>query len=205
MIQWKELILHQKFQVTIFQLTFHIARKRKGARVWEHIESYFIDGKEKAIYKYCKLKLSSEPGQGTNHLSRHIGMYCPSIPSGERNIFLLHWKHPYSDGDHPIFDPQVCYLLIAKSFVSAEIAFWKADDPNWKNLLNYIHPSFWTVGRQFVRSYCLVYCMRKLRNNCIVMLNSCGPILFWLLIFVRLIRIWVAYVSLRTMSMLKFG
>jgi hypothetical protein len=47
--------------------------------------------------------------------------------------------------------PRRVYTLIAKFFISAEIAFKKADDPYWQKLVNYCHPDF-RVGRQSVRT-----------------------------------------------------
>lgn len=128
---------------------------KKRAKVWEYVELETIDGKEKAVCNYCKMKLSCEHGQGTNHLNRHIGLHCHNFPHEDRERFLVSCKRQAMDGDQSIFDPQVCRALIAKFFISAEIAFRKADDPYWKKLLNYFHPSFVVVGRQTIRSDCL--------------------------------------------------
>uniref|UniRef100_J3LQG6 BED-type domain-containing protein n=1 Tax=Oryza brachyantha TaxID=4533 RepID=J3LQG6_ORYBR len=117
LLDYKETSLHTMERaistsgVLVDSLTVDLSLQRshkKRARIWEHIETELIDGKEKAICKFCKLKLSSEPGQGTNHLNRHIGMYCPSIPTEERDKVLLHWKSHSSDGDQPIFDAKSC-------------------------------------------------------------------------------------------------
>jgi hypothetical protein len=52
---------------------------KRRAKVWEHIESEVVDGIEKAIYKYCRVQLSSVAVKGTSHLNKHIGYHCPQI------------------------------------------------------------------------------------------------------------------------------
>jgi hypothetical protein len=47
--------------------------------VWDHIDSELLDRKEKAVYKFCKLHLSSAKGKGTTHLNRHISMYFHAV------------------------------------------------------------------------------------------------------------------------------
>ena len=102
--------------------------------------------------------------KGTNHLNRHIGFHCHAIPQEDRDRFLATLKTKYINGDQVVFDPEVFRILIAKYFICAEIAFRKADDPNWKNLINYCQPSFRVVGRQSVRTYCvLLYEEEKLQ------------------------------------------
>ena len=32
---------------------------KKRAKVWAYVDTEFVDGVEKAVYKYCKLQLSS--------------------------------------------------------------------------------------------------------------------------------------------------
>ena len=102
--------------------------------------------------------------KGTNHLNRHIGFHCHAIPQEDRDRFLATLKTKSINGDQVVFDPEVFRILIAKYFICAEIAFRKADDPNWKNLINYCQPSFRVVGRQSVRTYCvLLYEEEKLQ------------------------------------------
>lgn len=105
--------------------------------------------------KYCKLQLSSVSGKGTTHLNRHIAYHCHHIPQEDRDRFLATLKSK-SGGEHYVFDPVVFRGLIAKYFLSAEIAFRKADDPAWKEMINYCQPSFRVVGRQTVRADCLM-------------------------------------------------
>ena len=102
--------------------------------------------------------------KGTNHLNRHIGFHCHAIPQEDRDRFLATLKTKSINGDQVVFDPEVFRILIAKYFICAEIAFRKADDPNWKNLTNYCQPSFRVVGRQSVHTYCvLLYEEEKLQ------------------------------------------
>ena len=61
-----------------------------------------------------------------------------------------------SDRDNSVFDPVVFRGLIAKYFLSAKVAFRKADDPAWKAMINYCQPSFNVVGQQTVRADCLI-------------------------------------------------
>jgi len=123
-----------------------------------------VDGREKAICKYCKLRLSSQPEKGTNHLNRYIGFHCHAIPQEDSNRFLATLETKSINGDQVVFDPEVFCILIAKYFINAEIAFQKADDPNWKNLINYCQPSFRVVGHQSVRTNCvLLYEKEKLQ------------------------------------------
>ena len=129
---------------------------KKRAKVWEHIESEVVDGIEKAICKYCRTQLSLVAGKGTSHLNRHIGYHCPQITQEDRDRFLATLKSKPSDGDQVIFYPVVFRGLIAKYFISAEIAFRKAEDPAWKEMINYCQPSFRVVGRQSVRADCLL-------------------------------------------------
>ena len=129
---------------------------KKRAKVWEHIELEVVDGIEKAICKYCRTQLSLVAGKGTSHLNRHIGYHCPQITQEDRDRFLATLKSKPSDGDQVIFDPVVFRGLIAKYFISAEIAFRKAEDPAWKEMINYCQPSFRVVGRQSVRADCLL-------------------------------------------------
>lgn len=53
---------------------------KRRAKVWDYVDSELVDGKEKAVCKYCKLHLSSVPGRGNSHLNRHIGLHCQLIP-----------------------------------------------------------------------------------------------------------------------------
>jgi hypothetical protein len=44
----------------------HSGRSRKKrAKVWAYVDSEIVDGIEKAVCKYCKLRLSSVLGKGT--------------------------------------------------------------------------------------------------------------------------------------------
>jgi len=128
---------------------------KKRAKVWAYVDSEIVDGIEKAVCKYCKLQLSSVSGKGTTHLNRHIGYYCHHIPQEDRDRFLATLKNK-SDRDNFVFYPVVFRGLIAKYFLSAEVAFRKADDPAWKEMINYCQPSFNVVGRQTVRADCLI-------------------------------------------------
>jgi len=65
-------------------------------------------------------------------------------------------KTKSSEGDQFVFDPVVFRGLVAKYFISTEIAFRKAEDPAWKEMINYCQPSFKVVGRQSVRADCLL-------------------------------------------------
>ena len=129
---------------------------KKRAKVWEYVDTELVDGKEKAVCKFCKIHLSSVAGQGTTHLNRHIALYCHEIPTEDRDRFLATMKTKPNDGDQHVFDPVVFRGLIAKYFISAEIAFRKAEDPCWKEMINYCQPSFRAVGRQSVRGDCLL-------------------------------------------------
>jgi hypothetical protein len=55
-----------------------------------------------------------------------------------------------------VFDPVVFRGLVAMYFLHGEVAFQKADDPAWKEMINYCQPSFHAVGRQTVRSDCMM-------------------------------------------------
>ena len=129
---------------------------KRRAKVWDYVDSEVVDGKEKAICKYCKIHLSSVPGRGNSHLNRHIGFHCQYIPQEDRDRFLATLKSKSTDGEHHVFEPVVFWHLIAKYFVRAEVTFRKADDPSWVELLNYCQPSFRVVGCQTVRSDCLL-------------------------------------------------
>ncbi|PWZ38286.1 hypothetical protein Zm00014a_041422 [Zea mays] len=85
---------------------------KRRAKVWDHVDSELIDGKEKAVCKYCKAHLSSAAGKGTTHLNRHISVYCHAIPPEERQRFLATQKTK-PDVAH-VFDPVVFRGLIAK-------------------------------------------------------------------------------------------
>lgn len=65
-------------------------------------------------------------------------------------------KTKSSDGDQFVFDPVVFRGLVAKYFISAEIASRKAEDPAGKEMINYCQPSFRVVGRQSVWADCLL-------------------------------------------------
>ena len=127
---------------------------KRRAKVWDYVDSELVDGKEKAICKYCKAHLSSVAGKGTTHLNRHISTYCHAISQEERQRFLATQKTK-PDEAH-VFDPVVFRGLIAKYFLSAEISFRKCEDPSWKEMINYYQPSFRLVGRQTVRSDCML-------------------------------------------------
>ncbi|KAJ1266108.1 hypothetical protein BS78_08G125900 [Paspalum vaginatum] len=131
-------------------------RQKEGQKSREYVDTELVDGKEKAVCKFCKTHLSSVAGQGTTHLNRHIASYCREIPPEDRERFLATMKTKPNDGDQHVFDPAVFRGLIAKYFISAEIAFRKAEDPCWKEMINYCQPSFRIVGRQSVRGDCLL-------------------------------------------------
>ncbi|KAG2596499.1 hypothetical protein PVAP13_5KG165914 [Panicum virgatum] len=128
---------------------------KKRAKVWAYVDTELIDGVEKAVCKYCKLQLSSVPGKGTTHLNRHIGYYCHHIPQEDRDTFLASLKNT-PGRDNSVFDPVVFRGLIAKYFLHGEVAFRKADDPTWREMINYCQPSFNVVGRQTVRADCMM-------------------------------------------------
>ncbi|XP_012700597.1 zinc finger BED domain-containing protein RICESLEEPER 2 [Setaria italica] len=130
---------------------------RKRAKVWEFVDTEVVDGKEKAICRYCKFQLSSEPGKGTTHLNRHIAIHCHSIPQEDRDRFIATLKPKSLNEEKSVLDPEVFHVLIAKYFISGEIAFRKAHDPHWTNLINYCQPSFRVVGRQSVRTNCVLF------------------------------------------------
>ncbi|CAO2148662.1 unnamed protein product [Urochloa humidicola] len=129
---------------------------KRRAKVWGYVDSEQVDDTEKAICKFCKVQLSSVAGKGTTHLNRHIQFHCPSIPQEERDRFISTLKTKSTDGDMHVFDPVVFRGLIAKYFISAEIAFRKAEDPCWKEMINYCQPSFKVVGRLSVRADCMM-------------------------------------------------
>jgi len=108
---------------------------KKRAKVWAYVDTELIDGVEKAVCKYCKLQLSSVPGKGTTHLNRHIGYYCHHIPQEDRDTFLASLKNT-PGRDNSVFDPVVFRGLIAKYFLHGEVAFRKADDPTWREMIN---------------------------------------------------------------------
>ncbi|CAL5087138.1 unnamed protein product [Urochloa decumbens] len=136
---------------------------KRRAKVWGYVDSEQADGIEKAVCKFCKIHLSSVAGKGTTHLNRHIQFHCPNIPQEERDRFIATLKGKTGDGDTHVFDPVVFRGLIAKYFISAEIAFRKAEDPCWKEMINYCQPSFRAVGRLSVRADCiLIYEEEKL-------------------------------------------
>jgi hypothetical protein len=93
---------------------------KRRAKVWDYVDTEVVDGKEKAVCKYCKVHLSSAAGKGTTHLNRHISVYCHAIPQEERQRFLATQKT--KPGDDHVFDPVVFRGLIAKYFLSAEIS-----------------------------------------------------------------------------------
>ena len=95
-------------------------------------------------------------GKGTSHLNRHIGYHCSQITQEDRDRFLATLKTKTSDGDQLVFDHVVFRGLVAKYFISAQIAFRKAEDPAWKEMINYCQPPFKVVGRQSVRADCLL-------------------------------------------------
>jgi hypothetical protein len=64
---------------------------KKRAKVWQYVETELVDGKEKAICRYCKLHLSNENGKGTSHLNRRHS-------TGGQIKFL--------EEDQTIFDPK---------------------------------------------------------------------------------------------------
>jgi hypothetical protein len=128
---------------------------KKRAKVWAYVDSEIIDGIEKAVCKYCKLQLSSVSGKGTTHLNGHIGYYCPHIPQEDRDRFLASLKNT-PGRDNSVFDPVVFIGPVAKYFLHGEVAFRKADDPTWKEMINYCQPSFHAVGRQTVRANCMM-------------------------------------------------
>jgi len=109
---------------------------KKRAKVWGYLDTEFIDGVEKAVCKYCKFHVSSVPGQGTTHLKRHIGFHCHQIPQEDRDRFLASLKNT-SGRENSVFDPVVFRGLVAKYFVHSESAFQKADNPTWKEMINY--------------------------------------------------------------------
>ncbi|CAO2168766.1 unnamed protein product, partial [Urochloa humidicola] len=129
---------------------------KRRAKVWGYVDSEQVDGIEKAVCKFCKIQLSSVAGKGTTHLNRHIQFHCPSIPQEERDRFISTLKTKSTDGDMHVFDPVVFRGLIAKYFINAEIAFRKAEDPCWKEMINYCQPSFRVVGRLSVRADCMM-------------------------------------------------
>ena len=136
--------------------TYQSGRSRKKrSKVWAYVDTELIDGVEKAVCKYCKLQLSSVPGKGTTHLNRHIGYYCHHIPQEDRDTFLASLKNT-PGRDNSVFDPVVFRGLIAKYFLHGEVAFRKADDPTWREMINYCQPSFNVVGRQTVRADCMM-------------------------------------------------
>ena len=118
---------------------------KKRAKVWAYVDTKLIDGVEKAVCKYCKLQLSSVPGKGTTHLNRHIGYYCHHIPQEDRDTFLASLKNTPSR-DNSVFDLVVFRGLIAMYFLHGEVAFRKAEDPTWREMINYCQPSFNGVG-----------------------------------------------------------
>jgi hypothetical protein len=112
---------------------------KRRAKVWDYVDSELVDGKEKAICKYCKAHLSSVAGKGTTHLNRHISTYCHAISQEERQRFLATQKTK-PDEAH-VFDPVVFRGLIAKYFLSAEISFRKCEDPKF-----HLFRNIFTVG-----------------------------------------------------------
>ncbi|TVU15762.1 hypothetical protein EJB05_39300, partial [Eragrostis curvula] len=44
---------------------------KKRSKVWDYVETELVDGKEKAICRFCNIHLSNVPGQGISHLNRH--------------------------------------------------------------------------------------------------------------------------------------
>ncbi|KAJ1275864.1 hypothetical protein BS78_05G168500 [Paspalum vaginatum] len=99
---------------------------KRRAKVWEYVDTELVDGKEKAVCKFCKTHFSSVAGQGTTHLNRHIASYCREIPPEDRERFLATMKTKPNDGDQH------------------------------KEMINYCQPSFRIVGRQSVRGDCLL-------------------------------------------------
>jgi hypothetical protein len=85
---------------------------KNRAKVWAYVDSEIIDGIEKDVYKYCKLRLSSVSGKGTTHLNRHIRYYCHHIPQEDRDRFLATLKNK-SDTDNSVLDLVVFRSLIA--------------------------------------------------------------------------------------------
>lgn len=85
----------------------------------------------------------------------HIGYHCHHIPQEDRDRFLASLKNTPGT-ENSVFDPVVFRGLIAKYFLHGEVAFRKADDPTWKEMINYCQPSFHCVGRQTVRADCMM-------------------------------------------------
>jgi len=79
----------------------------------------------------------------------------PSYPSrGQGYILSIFEEH--ARRDNSVFDPVVFRGLIAKYFLHGEVAFRKADDPTWGEMINYCQPSFNVVSRQTVRADCMM-------------------------------------------------
>ncbi|XP_012704471.1 zinc finger BED domain-containing protein RICESLEEPER 1-like [Setaria italica] len=98
------------------------------------------------------------------HLNRHIAIHYHAIPQEDRDRFIATLKPTSINEEKGVFDPEVFRILIAKYFISAEIAFYKANDPNWTNLINYCQLSFRVVGHRNVRTdYVLFYEEEKLQ------------------------------------------
>ena len=89
------------------------------------------------------------------HLNRHIGYYCHRIPQEDRDTFLASLKNT-PGRDNSVFDPVVFRGLIAKYFLHGEVAFRKADDPTWREMIKFCQPSFNVVSRQTVRADCMM-------------------------------------------------
>jgi hypothetical protein len=60
---------------------------KRRAKVWDYVDTEVVDGKEKAVCKYCKVHLSSVAGKGTTHLNRHIS--CIACNSMRRETKVL--------------------------------------------------------------------------------------------------------------------
>lgn len=128
--------------------------RRTRSTVWEHFEQSLVevDGEQKAICRYCRLKLNTK--SGTSSLRGHIANACPSIESVIRKRFLATMNKQPTEGNF-IFDPQICSEAMIKYIIHAEIPFLKFEDPYLQPWINTLQPTFQVKGRQTIRKDCL--------------------------------------------------
>lgn len=134
-------------------------RSRRRSEVWKDFtEDKRPDGSAGARCKHCGLLLSASSNSGTSHLNRHLKLHCPRKKYKDVKEMFASASVKQCNGGSKGFklDQDVSRRNLAKLVISAELPFDIVEQPTFVNFVMSLQPMFQFVGRETVKSDCVV-------------------------------------------------
>ncbi|XP_060967758.1 zinc finger BED domain-containing protein RICESLEEPER 2-like [Cannabis sativa] len=121
-------------------------QRERTSRAWDHFTRQKIDGKIKAVCKYCERKLVGESSSGTRHLSSHVKT-CP-VRKAQLATSPSATASPLVSFN---FDPDLAGIKLAQMIVKHEYPLSMVEHSGFIEYSSTLCPMFQMVSKNTIR------------------------------------------------------